>query len=70
MSAQGQAQYIFPATDADIPKLIETVQLMSFLEQSFSTKVHLKNLSFKWNFDWNQNYMGAGSKLYNGEFSI
>ncbi len=67
---KAEVQYVYPATDADIPALVDTVQLMSFLENVYKPEVQKRNLSFKWNFDWNQNYLGAGSNLYNNEFSI
>lgn len=68
--ANEQVVYQFPARPEDAPKLVEVANLMGFLQNTYGSQVSQKGVSFRWNFDWNQEYIGAGSSLYHGEFSI
>lgn len=68
--AKNDPVYQFPARPEDTPKLIEVSNLMGFIQNTYAAQVSQKGLTFHWNFDWNQSYIGAGSSIYQGQFSI
>lgn len=70
ITVHSQVSYQFPATDADVPKLIETIHLMSFLSEHYQPDFSKKSIILKWNFDWNKSEIAAGSQLENNEFSV
>ncbi len=68
--AQNSNSNQFPPTDESVHLLIKSLEIMTFIEKTYRPQISQKNLSFQWKFDWNQPLIGAGSSLYQNEFSI
>lgn len=64
--------YQFPIVQSDAKKLDYTVALMGFLSSQYSQKIKATHVQaeFLWNFNWSQDYLGAGSNYYQKQFSI
>lgn len=71
-AAEDQSLYRYPIADDSPQRLIYTAQLMGTLQRIYAPAVQAKGASFAWNFNWNQDYVGAGSNYLTDpkEFSI
>lgn len=65
-------QYQFVDDGSYVDRLIYTSELITFLTQKYGSLVKHSNqhVDLSWNYDWAQNYIGAGSKVYEGKFSV
>jgi predicted SprT family Zn-dependent metalloprotease len=69
---QDPIQYQFADDGVYTDRLLYTSEIMNYLAQTYTQEINqnFSKAQFKWNFDWSQNYLGAGSNLYQGTFSI
>ncbi len=72
-AAEEQKLYQYPITSDSTQRLIYTAQLLGTLQSIFYPALQARGAAkLIWNFDWNQNYVGAGSSFSQdlNEFSI
>lgn len=53
--------YVYPINAESPKRLVYTIALMNFLQQKYAPEVKAKGARFLWQFDWQQDYVGAGS---------
>lgn len=64
--------YQYPIAADSNERLLYAAQLMGALQNIYYSDLFIKGASLRWNFDWNQDYLGAGSSFNLGksEFGI
>lgn len=56
-----QSIYIYPIQKDSQSKLVYTSYLLASIQKIYNLEIRAKGAQLVWNFDWNQDYVGAGS---------
>ena len=60
--------YAFPATGDSVDQFVTTQKIINFLNQTYKAQIQSEyDINFGWHFEWDKNYLAAGSNIYNGE---
>jgi len=71
-AAENPPIFIYPIKEDSYLRLIYTANLLGSLQNMYTGEIQQKGALFRWNFDWAQSYVGAGSNYLSDtkEFSI